>query len=157
MNDRKTSCAFTGHRPERLSLPESEVISWLEEQIKKAVDEGYTTFITGMAKGVDIWATEEVLKLKENGTPVKLIAASAFKNMEDRWERDWQERYRNILEKADEVHYVSAVPGRQAFFKRNNWMVDRASKLIAVYTGAPGGTARTIEYAEKCRLDIVRM
>lgn len=157
MDDRKMCCAFTGHRPERLGCPQAEVIRWLGEEIQKAVDEGYTTFITGMARGVDIWAAEAVLALKAKGTPVKLIAASAFKNMEDRWARDWQERYRHILENADEVHYVAATPGRQAFFKRNNWMVDRAAKLIAVYTGAPGGTAKTIEYAKKCRLDIVSM
>lgn len=27
------SCAFTGHRPERLAIPEADVILWLNEQV----------------------------------------------------------------------------------------------------------------------------
>ena len=48
------TCTFTGHRPERLELPEKQVIEWLYEQIKQAADEGYTDFITGMQRGVDL-------------------------------------------------------------------------------------------------------
>ncbi len=40
---------------------------------------------------------------------------------------------------------------------RNRWMVDHFSKLIAVYTGAPGGTKETITYAKKKGLDIARI
>ena len=52
---------------------------WLKTEISKAVEEGYTDFITGMARGVDIWAAEDVLRLKEEGADPRLIAASAFK------------------------------------------------------------------------------
>jgi hypothetical protein len=64
-------CAFTGHRPERLALPERQVIQWLEEQIWQAVNDGYTGFITGMQRGVDLWAAEAVLKLKAEGKTVR--------------------------------------------------------------------------------------
>ena len=33
--------------------------------------------------------------------------------------------------------------------RRNEWMVDRSSLLIAAYTGASGGTRNTIEYAKR--------
>ena len=46
-------CCFTGHRPEKLKKTEEEIKKGLEEAILKAVSEGYTTFITGMARGVD--------------------------------------------------------------------------------------------------------
>ena len=49
---------------------------------------------------------------------------------------------------------IGKSPSRRAFLKRNEWMVDHASRLIAVYTGARGGTLRTIEYAEKNELEI---
>ena len=97
MKNSNQTCTFTGHRPERLELPEKQVISWLAEQINQAVDEGYTDFITGMQRGVDIWAAEAVLKLRNEGKPIRLIAASAFRGMENRWENSWQERYRNII------------------------------------------------------------
>ena len=46
--DIKHTCTFTGHRPERLELTEEQVIGWLAKQIKRAVDDGYTDFISGM-------------------------------------------------------------------------------------------------------------
>ena len=150
-------CTFTGHRPERLALPEAEVIQWLNEQIVQAVNDGYTDFITGMQRGVNIWAAEAVLALRKEGKPLRLIAACAFQGMENQWEIGWQKRYRFILNHADEVHYVSDQPGRKAFFARNHWMVDRASRLIAVYTGAPGGTKETVEYARTKQLHIVML
>ena len=78
-------CTFTGHRPERLEFPEAEVIRWLNEQIFHAVNDGYTDFITGMQRGVDIWAAEVVLKLRKECKPLRLIAACAFRGMENLW------------------------------------------------------------------------
>ena len=51
-------CCFTGHRPEKLEQSEDEIREWLTEQIENAIDDGYLTFISGMAMGVDIWAGE---------------------------------------------------------------------------------------------------
>ena len=39
--------------------------------------------------------------------------------------------------------------------RRNRYMVDHASLLIAVYDGQSGGTRRTIEYAMRRGLGIV--
>ncbi len=143
------TCCFTGHRPERLDMPEKDVINWLDEQIHKAVEDGYKVFISGMQRGVDIWAAEIVLNMKKEGSPVQLVAACAFKGMENRWEDDWKKRYHAILSSSDDIVYVGNHPSRSAFFMRNRWMVDRSAKLIAVYTGAPGGTKETINYAVK--------
>ena len=153
--EKEHACAFTGHRPERLNQPEAEVIAWLEKEIERAVEAGYTQFITGMQRGVDIWAAESVLRLKAKGKPVRLIAAIAFRGMENQWDADWKKRYHRIRCNADEVHYISNKPGRSAFFQRNNWMVDHSSRLIAVYTGAPGGTKETIKYATAQGLEVI--
>lgn len=64
---RQHRCCFTGHRPEKLNMPETEVIAWLESEIRKAIDDGFVTFISGMARGVDIWAAEIVLRLRDEG------------------------------------------------------------------------------------------
>ena len=59
---RKSRCCFTGHRPEKLDCSEQEAIALLQKNIRYAYDLGYTTFITGMSRGVDIWAAEIVLE-----------------------------------------------------------------------------------------------
>lgn len=155
--DIKHTCTFTGHRPERLALPEKQVKEWLEEQIAHAADEGYTDFITGMQRGVDLWAAEAVLKLIIKDRHIRLIAACAFRGMDEDWDLDWRERYYHVLTHSEWVYYISDHPGRRAYFARNHWMVDHASRLIAVYTGAPSGTKETIEYAREKGRDIVLM
>ncbi len=153
MNQSKT-CTFTGHRPERLTIKESEVKDWLKEHIETAIANGYTNFVTGMQRGIDIWAAEEVIRQKEAHPELNLVAASAFRGMEKEWDSSWQKRYNSILDKANEVHYISTIPGRKALFARNDWMVDRSSLLLAVYNGAPGGTQKIIDYARRKGLKI---
>lgn len=155
--DIEHAVSFTGHRPERLDMPEDKVISWLDDQIRKAVDDGYTDFITGMQRGVDIWAAELVMKLREErkDANIHLFAAVAFRGMENQWERDWQKRYHAVLKASDDITYVGERPGRTAFFKRNEWMVDRSSRIIGVYTGAPGGTKETILYAKNHEKEVI--
>ena len=148
-------CAFTGHRPERLDAPEDEVKKWLEEKINEAIKDGYTTFITGMQRGVDLWAADILVKLKREGNPIRIIAACAFKGMENRWENSWIKKYNQVLKFADEINIIGKHPGRAAFFLRDEWMVDHASRLIAVYTGASGGTKKTIDYAFKNGIEVV--
>ena len=46
-------CAFTGHRPERIRGLEAEIIAGLRKEILAAIEDGYTTFITGCSRGVD--------------------------------------------------------------------------------------------------------
>ena len=61
-----------------------------------------------------------------------------------------------LLEKADEVVQISDGYCKYVYRKRNCWMVDRSSRLIACYNGAPGGTLETILYAEKNGLEVIR-
>ncbi len=146
--DYSKACCFTGHRPERLNLPEDKVKKWLEEQIDKAIADGYTDFVSGTQRGVDIWAAEIVLKRKAEGKNIRLICAAPWDGVEDRWEQSWKDRYFKMMKNADEVHYICNFPGRKAFYIRNHWLVDHSSMVIAVYTGAPGGTKETMEYAK---------
>ena len=79
---RKHRVCFTGHRPEKLTRHECQVIRGLEAAIKKAIADGYKVFISGMAPGVDIWAAEIVLQLRDKGADIKLICAIPFEGFE---------------------------------------------------------------------------
>ena len=153
---RKHRCCFTGHRPEKLSLPESEVKAKLEKEIRLAIADGINVFIVGMAPGVDIWAAEVILELREKEElPLKLIAASPHPGFENRWSLDWQKRYAVIMSKADFIKEVCTHYSRGCYQIRNDWMVDHSARVIAIYNGTAGGTKKTIEYAEDCRVKVV--
>lgn len=49
-------CCFAGHRPEKLYLSERQVKAALAKEIWSAYQTGFRTFLTGMARSVDIWA-----------------------------------------------------------------------------------------------------
>ena len=146
---RQYRCCFTGHRPEKLSWPEKEVIAWLEAEILKAINDGFVTFVSGMARGVDIWAAEIVLRLRDEGQPIHLICASPFEGFESSWSEEWKQRYNGILRRADLVKYVCKGYSRTCFQIRNKWMVDHSSRVVAIYNGEPGGTKNTIDYSQK--------
>lgn len=154
---RIATCCFTGHRPEKLNVPAEIVIRKLIDAIEDAFSDGFTDFITGMAKGVDIWAAEAVLELKKEYPHIKLICAVPFEGFEKEWVIEWQERYDQILREADEVHYISDRHSRSVYQKRNEWMIDHASMVIAGYTGAAGGTRNTLEYAKKKKDYIIHL
>lgn len=102
-----------------------------------------------MARGTDIWAAEVVLKVREEMQNVKLVCASPYPNFECRWGEEWKKRYQSIIEKADYVQFINKEYYPSCFQARNEWMVDRSSKVIAIYNGSSGGTRNTLMYAKK--------
>lgn len=140
---------FTGHRPEKLQQTEKEICKGLEQEIRKAIDSGIYVFITGMARGVDIWAAEIVLRLRNEGQNVKLICAGPYEGFERGWSHDWQQRYNAVLRSADLVRYICPGYSRACFQIRNEWMVDHSALVIAVFNGQPSGTKNTIDYAKR--------
>lgn len=106
-------------------------------------------FISGMARGVDIWAAEIVLRLRQEGLPIRLICASPYEGFERNWSSDWQRRYHAIMESADLVRYISSGYSRSCFQVRNEWMVNHSARVIACYNGMPSGTKNTIDYANR--------
>ena len=148
-------CCFTGHRPEKLTRGETYIKRALERQIKTAIDDGLYVFITGMARGVDLWAAQIVLKLRRNNSSIRLICACPFKGFENSWSLEWQNQYREVLQEADLVRYICEGYNRYCFQKRNEWMIDHAARVIAVFNGESGGTKNTIYYARKCGVPVV--
>lgn len=139
----------TGHRPQVLELPfdlNKRQWDWMRKQLEYAlVDElRVDKLLTGMALGVDQLAAEVASR---NGIP--FVAVIPFEGQESRWPRIAQERYRELLDIADEQIVVS--PGGYAAWKmlrRNEWMVDHSQQSIAVWNGdRKGGTYNCVQYA----------
>jgi len=148
-------CCFTGHRPSKLHASEVQIKRALAEAIEGSYIDGYRTFITGMAQGVDIWAGELVLEHKYLHPDIHIICALPHPDFQKRWSRDWQQRYNTILSQADLIITVCDSFSYSAYQKRNEWMVNHSARVIAVYNGETGGTRNTIEYAKKQGVSLV--
>ena len=145
---RQKRCCFTGHRPEKLKSTESEIKQGLARAIETALAAGKRTFITGMARGTDIYASELILQYRDADPSIHLICALPHPNFEKRWSAQWQQRYCAILKRADLIKETSLSFNMGSYQKRNKWMVDRSSMVIAVFNGKSGGTKNTIDYAK---------
>ena len=148
-------CCFTGHRPEKLNTSEKEVKAALRKQIDQAVHDGFTVFITGMARGVDLWAAKIVLDLRKRNKKIRLICAIPHDGFEARWSPSWQELYRYVLTEADLTRVISKGYHTGVYQVRNEWMVNHSTRVIAVFNGQPSGTKNTIDYAYRQGVPVV--
>ena len=119
----------------------------LEGEIRKAVAKGFTTYITGMAKGTDLVAAEIVLRLREQDDRLKLICALPHLGFGLRWGGGWTERFQKVLAAADLARTICPNFSYAAYQVRNEWMVDHSSLVIGVFNGERGGTKNTLDYA----------
>lgn len=159
------SCAFTGHRPEFLpwgtaeDTPECQAVKKkIYDAVVRAYDEGTRHFICGMARGCDFYFGEAVIALKERHGEVTLEGAVPFPEQTKGWSREDQLRHRRILERCDVETVVQHSYTKTCMLRRNQYMIDHAQRLIAVYNGkCRGGTYATINYAmdQKRTLDIL--
>lgn len=148
-------CCFTGHRPEKLKRNERDIKAALREQIDQAVDDGLTVFITGMARGVDLWAAEIVLEQRKRNDTIKLICAIPHEGFEIRWSTEWRQLYRYVRDHADLVRIIGNGYHSGVYQIRNEWMVNHSARVIAVFNGQPSGTKNTIDYAYRQRVPVV--
>lgn len=157
----KTAC-FTGHRPEKLpggssDSPEARVIkSVLYSRISEAVNDGYDTFITGMQRGVDLWAGEIVLSLAAD-LPLKIIAALPYRDIGSSFRGADKWAFGRIMSAASETVVISESYTRACMQQRNRFMVDNSSRLIAVIGNEKSGTGQTLRYAVNQGIDVCRI
>ena len=144
---RQYRCAFTGHRPEKIIGSEGKIIVELRKEILMAIDDGYQVFLTGMSRGVDLWAADIVIELRRYNKDLKLMCVIPFEGMEERWPVDWKKHYNLVRKQADWVQVLSDRYSPDVYQNRNQWLVNHSSRLIAVFNGESSGTGNTIQYA----------
>ena len=155
-------CTFTGHRPKSFpwgydeSAPGCVLLKEvLAAQISALAEQGVTDFLSGMAQGVDLWCAQIVLDLKKKNPALRLHCVLPCKGQESKWTASSQERYHSILAQANEVVYVGQEYSSNCMLKRNRYLVDHSSILLAVYNGSfRSGTGMTIRYAQRLGKEI---
>lgn len=154
---------FTGHRSQKLPWGFDEnderclkMKEKLKAQIEKEIENGYTTFFSGMALGFDLICVELLLELKKKHKHIKIFGAIPCKTQDCKWPESEKIRYNNLLKQLDKVRCVfEKYTGPECMLERNCYMVNHSSKMIALYAGLSGGTKKTIDYAKSQGLEVV--
>ena len=175
---------FTGHRPKDLDGTDDYVKEQLEKLIRAAYQKGYRTFISGMAVGVDMYAAQIVLNLKEEFDDIQLLAAIPFPGQAEKFSPKQKNQWMNIVMAADDINIFNpdtsenekqswktvmemnrAAIARGPWEKydvfkwldnRNHWMIDNSDSVLAIWSGKEkGGTANAVRYALKKNKSLV--
>ena len=114
--------------------------------------------VTG-AVGFDALAATAVLKLKEKYPHIRLVMVLPCppEQQSSRWNDEQKKRYYKILGQADKVRILSPQYTDGCMLDRNRHMVDCSAYLICYLREQRGGTFYTVNYAEKCGLEILRL
>lgn len=160
--DKKRTVCFTGHRWKKLPFKNENDIrcTALKKQLQETVielieNQGITHFISGMALGVDMIAAEIVLALKSTYPYITLEAALYCPEQSERWREENKSRFKKILERCDKVTPVSDFYSNGCEQKRNIYMVDCSSNVIAIWDGTRSGTGNTVRYARSTNTAVV--
>ena len=148
-------CCVTGHRPSGFPFSredDSILFFHYREILSRKIDDliigGCDHFITGMADGADIDFAELVLKKREERRDIMLEAALPYPYSPRKKTTDDSVKKEKILLSCDMVHTVSPRYHKGCMMKRNQYMVDRAEIVLAVWNGEEkGGTWNTLKYA----------
>ena len=134
----KLTCAITGYRPSRFRFKYNEnnkdckrIKRRMEEQFSLLYQKGVHHFIVGGTLGVDMWAGEILLAMKEKSefSEIKLTMALPFEGYDVDWDRVSRER-KNQIQKQAEVLVIGKEPGTPSYTKRNHFTSPREKQSI---------------------------
>jgi len=163
----KLSCTITGHNPQRFKFKYNEeapmcrsIKAALSEQIKTLYSKGVKIFYVGCAVGVDTWAAEIIIELKQQAdfADMELFCAIPFPEHTEKFTAGQKKRYEYILSQCTNKETVNRYYSPVAYKRLNYFMVDKAEYLIAVYDqnkSERSGLIQMMNYALKNNRHII--
>jgi len=135
--------AVTGHQPTLLGGYGEDVADRL-----RALAGGWIArerpgeIISGMAAGWDMAVAEAAL-----AAGVPLVAVLACPGQNQSWPDEARARFERALAGAAAVQVMPGGPGM--WTKRDGWVLARGERVLALWSGVPGGTERAVLKARR--------
>lgn len=165
LENRSGTCFFTGHRDilghgtRDADTFRCALRDWLGEQVNWMVYQGFSTFLCGGARGFDLLAAAEVLRIRAAYHPgIRLILLLPCREQTRGWNARDLALYLAVLERA-EAYYIQSDYDSDCMFRRNRLMADLSSAGVAYYDRSRerSGTGMTVRYAGKLGIPMVYM
>lgn len=147
----------SGYHPLELNLykPTDRRIIFLKKTIEKRlrslIEEGFQWILISGQIGVELWAGEITLQLK-NEYDVKLSVCPPFQNQHERWPEYYQHLFERIMLEADffQCIYEDSYKGPYQFRAKNQFLVEKSDAcLILMDEEHPGSTKYLYDVAQK--------
>ena len=144
--------ALTGHRVLDGTLNKER----LKSEILTLINAKYDTFLVGMALGFDTVAFN-ILESIRKTEKIKIVACIPCPEQSNGFDLYQKKEYERMVESADEKIILRPRYTRICMIKRNEYMVDNSSVLIAYVRENKGGSYKTKNYAIKKGIRVIEV
>ncbi|WP_345239031.1 DUF1273 domain-containing protein [Pontibacillus salipaludis] len=137
----------TGYKPMEMGIfkVDDPNIVFVKETLRRRliplIEEGVEWVLISGQMGVELWACEVLLALKEQYN-VHVGIFPPFNNQESRWPEAQQEEYRRLSEEVDHVQalYNKDYDGPYQFRAKDQWLLDKTDGCLILYDEETGGS-----------------
>ncbi len=140
---------ITGYKPMEMGIfkHDDPKVDFVKEAIKKRlvqlIEEGLEWVILSGQMGVELWAAEVIVDLKEE-YPIKLGVIPPFQNQHSKWPDQLQLVYDKITELADfyKPIYEKEYEGPYQFRARDQFLIEHSDGCMVLYDEDTPGTPK---------------
>jgi uncharacterized phage-like protein YoqJ len=118
----------------------------IKKQLISLMDEGLEWIIVSGQWGVELWAAEATLELKETYEHLRLAVITPFLEQDENWNEEKKNYYRGIVQRADYVNSVtkSKYIGPWQFKEKNKFLLRNTDGMILMYDEEKEGSPKFI-------------
>lgn len=150
--NKETAVAVSGHR----FLQEDFNKELLEKVFIELIEKGYDTFLVGMAVGFDMACFKVLEKLRKEN-PIKIVACIPCLKQSLKYSFYQKLEYSRMVKSADQKIVLQEEYDNYCMLRRNDFMINNASVLVAYIRKNTGGTAYTVRKATQKNLYVIKI
>ena len=134
-------CAFTAMELKKSPIAGQDESGTEAQDLKKRLHDtleacirmGYRHFFTSATQGIELWAAEMVLSLRDQNPGIVLELVIPYDTHSNKWSDETRERYMAVREQADIVTTISHAYEKGAIFARNRYLMENCQLFLTVY------------------------
>ncbi|WP_047979781.1 SLOG family protein [Ornithinibacillus contaminans] len=139
----------TGYKPTEIGIfkendPKIAIIkAAIEKRLIGFIEEGLEWILISGQKGVELWAAEVALELKEE-YDIQIGIIPPFEKQEERWSEDLKLKYEELTMVADfyQPLYNGEYKGPYQFRAKNKWLVEKSDACLLLLDDEYPGSIR---------------
>ncbi|MBO7737022.1 MAG: DUF1273 family protein [Clostridia bacterium] len=148
------ACALTGHRTLTADFPREKLLRILLTLITQ---KKVTRFFCGMALGFDLTVCEMLLSLQADFPQIQVVACIPCPEQAAKFSEVNKRKYEGMVALCNEKIVLSPQYTPYCMHVRNRYMVEQAKYLLCYLRKTSGGTASTVNYAQKLGREIINL
>ncbi|MDG5788481.1 SLOG family protein [Evansella sp. AB-P1] len=151
--------AVSGYKPHELGIfnEKHDHLPYLKYAIKKKLQQLIESYdiqwiITSGQPGVELWAAEATIQLKNEYNHLKLSTLAPFYEQEERWSDPVKELYRSIWEKSDYKDYITKrkYDNPMQLRQKNQFIIEKSDAFLVLFDEyTEGSPTYYLTYAKK--------